>query len=360
MPLFNIFEQHTNISNIEEHKLIEARKRKSRFFANVREKAKPERCLLCGKKIDGFCNSHSIPAFCLENIALNGKIYNFNKLVDVPLIDKDNGVKNAGVFHLICDSCDNTVFQEYENPNNYEFSHLPTQKMLAQIALKLSLKYLSKRALEIVTDDEKPKNDFPELFQSAIGQTTRHLDLIDYAKDFEKAKKACCKNSENEYYLIYYSLLDYVAPIAIQGIVALISDFDGNCVNDIYNHNENYHIKNLYLCVFPLKNKTAIMLFIDNNESRYRKFYKKFNKVSQQEKLAIINYLIFLYSEDVFMSKSIPENLINNITLKKLAGKTPIPQIKDLAYLKEQTLKEFKIENWNSIPNFLAEENKLR
>ena len=117
---------------------------------------------------------------------------------------------------------------------------------------------------------------------------------------------------------------------------------------------------NLYLCVFPLKEKTAVLLFIENNERRYRKFYKRFNKFSQEEKLAIINYLIFLYSEDVFMSKNIPEHLINNIELKIVAGKTSIPQIGDIPYLKEQVLKEYKIANWGSIPNFLSKENKLR
>lgn len=50
-------------------------------------------------------------------------------------MDTENGVNKAGTFHLICNDCDSKIFSDYENPDNY--SNQPTQKMIAQMALKI-------------------------------------------------------------------------------------------------------------------------------------------------------------------------------------------------------------------------------
>ena len=62
-------------------------------------------------------------------------------------MDTENGVNKAGTFHLICNDCDSKIFSDYENPDNY--SNQPTPKMIAQMALKNSLKSISKRLFEI-------------------------------------------------------------------------------------------------------------------------------------------------------------------------------------------------------------------
>ena len=46
----------------------------SRFYNRVKKKARGSRCLLCGKKTDGFCKSHSVPQFSL-NISLKVEWY---------------------------------------------------------------------------------------------------------------------------------------------------------------------------------------------------------------------------------------------------------------------------------------------
>ena len=56
------------------------------------------------------------------------------------------GVKNAGTFQIICENCDNTQFQKYEDPNSY--IDPPSDLMLAQIALKNYLHLISKRMIE--------------------------------------------------------------------------------------------------------------------------------------------------------------------------------------------------------------------
>lgn len=48
---------------------------------------------------------------------------------------------------MICNDCDSKIFSDYENPDNYITQ--PTPKMITQMALKDSLKLISKRLMEI-------------------------------------------------------------------------------------------------------------------------------------------------------------------------------------------------------------------
>ena len=50
---------------------------------------------------------------------------------------------------IICRDCDSKIFQEYETPENCHTDIPPTQKILAQIAMKNYLKFISKRKMEI-------------------------------------------------------------------------------------------------------------------------------------------------------------------------------------------------------------------
>lgn len=67
--------------------------------------------------------------------------------------------------------------------------------------------------------------------------------------------------------------------------------------------NPRYKLVDLHLCVFPLKNQIAIILFINDGEIRYRRFYKQFRKLSEEEKVGVTNYLISLYCGDYFLCK---------------------------------------------------------
>lgn len=139
-------DSEVELSAMKEKK-VEYRKKLGKLFGESRKDAKSEVCFYCGEKCSSFCNSHSIPAFFLRNIALEGNLYSNNKLVSLPLLDEDKGVNQSGTFQIICRDCDSKIFSEYENPDNYE--NVPTSKMIAQIAMKNYLKSISKRKFEI-------------------------------------------------------------------------------------------------------------------------------------------------------------------------------------------------------------------
>ena len=90
--------------------------------------------MLCGKEVNGFCNSHSIPAFCLKNIAIDGKLYTANSIAEVEILPPESGVNKSGVFYAVCRDCDRTFFRDYENEANYLNSVTP--KMLKEIEIK--------------------------------------------------------------------------------------------------------------------------------------------------------------------------------------------------------------------------------
>ena len=82
--------------------IIEAQKKVKKILKDSRTQAKKKTCYYCGKPCDGFCNYHTVPAFCLKNIADKGKVYYANTIIDLPILKADKGVNEAGTFHLIC------------------------------------------------------------------------------------------------------------------------------------------------------------------------------------------------------------------------------------------------------------------
>lgn len=125
---------------------IDFRKMLSKTLKESRNSAKLDKCYYCGNDCSSFCNSHSVPAFCLKRIAQSGEVLYLNSLIESPLMDVAKGINEAGTFHIICRKCDSTIFSDYETPENY--SKIPTPKMIAQIAMKNNLKFISKRLLE--------------------------------------------------------------------------------------------------------------------------------------------------------------------------------------------------------------------
>ncbi|MDD4437404.1 MAG: hypothetical protein PHS04_05140 [Tissierellia bacterium] len=325
---------------------IEYKKQVSKILAEGRNRAKRDTCYYCGQAISSFCKSHFVPAFCLRNIAVNGEVNYSNTLINIPVMDYDKGVNEAGTFRLICRDCDSKIFGDYENPDNYV--NEPNPKMIAQIVMKNYMKMISKRLFEIA------------LYENIGGvdnqQLVNELDLEEYRKGFEKAKRLSLKNWSGEYYIFYYEKLDYVVPIAFQGGIALISDLEGQIINDIYNMSPDYHTQVVHICIFPLQESSIIMMFIDAHHKRYRSFYKQFRKLKSDEKLGVVNYIIFLYSEDVFFSKNIPQEELKNKQLVAVTRKTAYAfSSKPFDNPIEKASQSFDLTRWQDIPNFLNE-----
>ncbi|MGG1555635.1 hypothetical protein, partial [Paenibacillus ferrarius] len=311
---------------------------------------------ICKKECSSFCNSHSIPRFCLANISIKGRLYYSANLIDLPMLPHEKGIGEAGTFHLICHDCDNTLFDQYENPSNY--SRIPTDKMLSQIALKNYLKSISKREYELSL-----YNNISQMsgYDFDAQQTINKLDLNEYIDGFRYAKKATQSKWDNHYHLCYFDILNYVVPLSFQGNMTLIVDFEGKMINNIYHPSSDYKLKDVHLCVFPLENQSVVIMFEENGEKRNRAFYKQFRNLSTEEKLKALNFIIFSYSEDVYLYKGIDESVLKNEELRKVAQQTTMAELQNpFADPLKAAMAVYDLNKRHTIPNLLDVKYRTR
>lgn len=350
--LFNFGEINSSERALMKLLKTDFNKIRSKITKKSRKDSKSTKCLYCGEETSRFCNSHSMPASFLRNIAVDGKVYTTNKLIDLPLFDTDEGVNKSGTFQVICRSCDSKIFQEYEDFTNYDTK--PTAKMVAQIAMKNHLRNIGKRRHELAFH-----KNIKEMVPSSSDYIdemleVNNLDLNEYIRGFKRAKKTIEKGWQREFYLFYFEKLNYVVPVAFQGEIALHFDLSGNRINNVYNKSKKYTIQTIHISIFPLKSSSIIMLFMDKNNKRCRKFYQQFNKLDAEKKLEAINFIIFSYSEDVFMSKNVREIFFKDQNLQQIAGLTPM-QLCDSPNEDNQVIKKSfdVVSKMGMIPNFL-------
>lgn len=176
--------------------MIGVRKKVNNLLSKARNSAKPDKCILCGKPQTSFCNSHSVPQLSLKNIAENGKVLHASVLMGIDVIDIEKGVNNSGTFHFICNECDGTFFQDYENEQNLKA--MPTDKMLAEIAVKNILLQLSKRGQEKELYRELQK-EFHAYTNLEDLEEIKELDVKDYTEELQFHKDIADKNIAGGY-----------------------------------------------------------------------------------------------------------------------------------------------------------------
>ena len=73
-----------------------------------------------------------------------------------------------------------------------------------------------------------------------------------------------------------------------------------------------------YLCVFPLKEKTAIFAFYHHTDNVFEVLKEQLKKSSIDENLVYLNWMIFKYTENFFLSKSVEFIYKSNQKIKEL------------------------------------------
>lgn len=362
---------------VSKEELIEFNKVMSQITKRSEINTNRDSCFLCKEKKQ-FMVSHSIPESILHNIAISGCVDIPAAILGVPKLGQPQGVQKAGTFRLLCSDCDRKIFADYENYIGSEMK--PNGKMLAEIALKTYLKELNKKFLEIpeYDDPELRKIIYPEdpnniisIFESWIAFRSKYmfldrskkraeLDQKCYMADIEYAKKSIDSNCHtNGYYLHYYKQLDYIVPIAFQGRVTLWGGFDDEMVNCI-NDKEKY--SDLHICIFPMRDGTKVFMFTKNNDKTLRRFIKSFNRLDPEDQLRTICYIIFVYSEEIYMNPELKNKL------GEISGvRDAITSIGQTIHTEsvtnvEQTLKLIRrnsLTKRHNFPNLLSEKYKI-
>ena len=300
--------------------LIEERMQISDSISVARSRSKPNKCILCGKTKTSFCNSHSIPQMSLKAIAEDGKLLLASFLMGKEVsevFDFERGVKNSGTFHFICNECDAKYFRDYENLDN--LLKMPTDKMLAEIALKNFLLHFKKKSFEIelynyIQEKSHIYNNLDNF------QKINKKDLDEYENEYLMHKKIVEENETNCYQILFHRILNYKVPIAIQSIIGLAKDMYGGVVNDFEKNNANKRVQYMHICIFPLMNgQSVILAFYHKKDKLYKKLWHQFNSNSYEKGLGFINYLVFAYTENYFISKKVESKLNSCQKLKQLS-----------------------------------------
>lgn len=337
--------------------IIEVKKKMSRMMSDARNESKPTSCIMCGKPKTSFCNSHSVPQLALKNIADNGKLLLASSLIGIEVVDYEKGVNNSGTFHFICNDCDSSFFQDYENENNLQ--ERPTDKMLAEIAVKNILLQLSKRAQEkALYRIMQKKTSFMTNPEDLMG--IKELDERDYNEELIFHKDIADTEKQGGYQILYWKLLPYTIPIAMQSAVALSKDMEGNPINDVFDTSNDVRMQFLQIAILPLNGKSVVLAFYHKRDKLYKKLWHQFNCSSEEKCLSFLNHLIFEYTENYFISPSIREEIENNENLSALSQENNgfpgmgFVSAFDLLTNNYQPIGE------NDIPNFLTEEWKVK
>lgn len=335
---------------------IKVRKQMSKILSQTRRLAKPSTCILCGKDQTSFCNSHSVPKLSLNNIADNGKLLHASALMGVEIIDVEQGVNNSGTFHFICNYCDSTFFQDYENEQNLK--SLPTDKMLAEIAVKNFLLQLSKRTHEVEINKELQKQYKMYINPEEMAEMNR-LDIRDFSNEIQFHKTIVDNNIIGGYQVLFWKVLPYRIPIALQSVIALSRDLDGNKINDVSAISEDISMKFMHLVVLPLKTESVILAFYHKRDKIYRSIRHQVNSMSEEKTLKYLNYLLFAHTENYFLSKTIKNEIESNEKLSLLS--TEYNGYPSFGILGEHNSfgVGYKPIGIDDIPNFLSKEYSI-
>jgi hypothetical protein len=332
--------------------IIEIRKQMGKLLSQTRNLAKPDTCILCGKNQTSFCNSHSVPQLSLRNIADNGMQLHASALLGVEVIDIEKGVNNSGTFHFICNNCDGTFFQEYENEQRLKSK--PSDKMLAEITVKNFLLQLSKRYQEEEIHKELQRS-FNAYTNPEVLTVTTGLDIRDFNEEIQFHKNIVDNNLDNAYQILFWKLLPYRVPIALQSAIALSKDLEGNRINNVFDSSEDVRMEFMHLAVLPLQTESVILAFYHKRDKLYRNLRHQINSSSEEKVLQFLNYLIFAYTENYFISKSIQTVIETNEKLSLLGQENNENPSLGFLNVDNNFGIGYKPISMYEIPNFLSE-----
>lgn len=306
-PLKFDYDFFSNLTNDQKISL-----KKSMNELNKEPRCDEKRCLLCNKVVSRFCHSHYIPQFVLKTIG--NKFYDGHSFLFSDIAGK-SGIKNTLLFKNICEECDNTQFKNYEDP--LKLDGVASNDLMKDIAKKNWLRFIYKRNSELIkyrnmlnkcvekiNDLAEDVSDFQKMFKFYSGIytlfqriETSKLDLSDFINELSNINSTSFK-------IIFERNLNYQTEIACQSIINLVSDLNGNLINDIYDMNPNHKMEELHICILPYNNKTKVLLFTDASNTKYDKLKKQLENHNTDWQY-IINYMVLLYCEDWAISSDV-------------------------------------------------------
>ena len=142
----------------------------------------------------------------------------------------------------------------------------------------------------------------------------------------------------------------------MQSAIALPKDMNGGSINDVFDLKETTRMQYLHIAILPLNGKSVILSFYHKRDKLYRNLRHQFNSSSKESVLQFLNYIVFAYTENYFISTNIKHEIETNENLQKLSQESN--GIPGLGILGPDNLFGigYKPVSSGDIPNFLSPE----
>lgn len=313
--LFDIFRRQNAMESMDAKKFM------SRLVKSSKQKAKLKVCPLCGKEQTSFCNSHSIPQFVLNNIAVNGKLLQFAALaaykpmIEENLVDIEKGIKNSCTFQFICRECDSKLFSDYED--EISLCKLPTRRMMAEIDVKNSLLMLYKRLYELPMYES-----LAEILTTVDQGNTiefKSYDVRDFYNDLSESMRIVAGEHSAGYKLLYWNVLPYKIPLACQTHLALEKTILGNRINDIYSNDPNYAIQKCSFMCFSPERQNCYHTILSEKEQKIYGVRTRIQLPYRKSQVAIY-FVLNIFTNRKFCSQPCNQQRITSKYLFKISS----------------------------------------
>ena len=237
----------------------------------------------------------------LNRISENGHVYTIASKVSQKGVNaefKKISKNKASTFFGFCDFHDTELFKpielnEYteENIQNFLFAF---RGFCLEYHRKIRKMETTRNGLKI-----HPASMLSPM--SIYGYRVAEFDLADCKTEYELFKDDY-QNSNYENLVTIHRTLNYEVEFAISSACAVQDDLLGNEINDIFSI-EAELIPNIYINIFPVQNKTSIILsYHKNYEHVYKEYFEQIQALSDSDLEEYLNFLIINYTENVFFS----------------------------------------------------------
>ena len=187
----------------------------------------------------------------------------------------------------------------------------------------------------------------------------QNLDIRDFKEEVVFHKDIATNNVSNGYQILFWKILPYKVPIAFQSALALTKDLRGDTINDIYNMSQNIRMQFMHLVVLPLEEQSVVLAFYHKRDKLYKNLWHQFNTSSEAKIMQFLNYIIFAYAENYFISKTIKNEIETNEQLSLLAQEKDGNPNLGLIDIYNNFSVNYQPVTMEEIPNFLSEKWKI-
>ena len=325
------------------------------FFKTVKNNVKPEKCLFCGERRK-IANSHSVPRRILKSITNDGWVLGYDTLINPSdRTSRGEGLNKSGTFWMICKACDNAFFKHYESMPD-EVPDEPSDQLMAEIALKDNVFHLSETIAEReayrLLIEENPHDDFLVARKRVLD-----LDFETFSRATERYRRMVQEGvKRGTFKILLWTRLTFKTQLAAQSQIPLALDMEGRKINDNFDY--RHRTQSMHIAVFPLHDETIVLAFYDKLDKKYQALHKQMTTKSLEDNLEFINYVIFEYTSNVFLSKSAFEIIKTNRSLQVTAAENNgLPNLGQDIYTWDdlEIMKQlYQGPNLTNLPNFLS------